>query len=95
MVKRYRPLLAVFTTRTLTMIRVLVVRTTEATVPACPMILGPSAVKIWPRAIDLAYALLWTAAALTVYTGLAYFRASFAHVRKLPAAPQPRRGELA
>ncbi len=59
------------------------------------MILGPSAVKIWPRAIDLAYALLWTAAALTVYTGLAYFRASFAHVRKLPAAPQRRRGELA
>ncbi|HEX4159829.1 MAG TPA: CDP-diacylglycerol--glycerol-3-phosphate 3-phosphatidyltransferase [Rhizomicrobium sp.] len=58
------------------------------------MILGPSAEKIWPRAIDVAYALLWTAAALTVYTGLAYFRAGFAHVRNLPAAPQPRPGEL-
>src|SRR5580698_8168761 len=41
------------------------------------MILGPSAEKIWPPAINLAYALLWTAAALTVYTGLAYFRAGF------------------
>jgi CDP-diacylglycerol--glycerol-3-phosphate 3-phosphatidyltransferase len=57
------------------------------------MILGPSAEKIWPRAVDVAYALLWTAAALTVYTGLAYFRAGFAHVRNLPPAPRPRPGE--
>jgi len=56
------------------------------------MILGPSAQKIWPPAIDVAYALLWTAAALTVYTGLAYFSAGFAHVRNLPASPRP--GEL-
>jgi cardiolipin synthase len=58
------------------------------------MILGPSAEKVWPLAIDVAYALLWTAAALTVYTGLAYFRAGFAHVRSLSAPPQPRTGEL-
>ena len=57
------------------------------------MILGPSAEKIWPPAINLAYALLWTAAALTVYTGLAYFRAGFAHVRGLQATAQPRPGE--
>jgi CDP-diacylglycerol--glycerol-3-phosphate 3-phosphatidyltransferase len=56
------------------------------------MILGPSAEKIWPLAIDVAYALLWTAAALTVYTGLAYFRAGFAHFRSLAAA-QPRTGQ--
>jgi cardiolipin synthase len=59
------------------------------------MILGPSAEKIWPRAIDLAAALLWTAAALTVYTGMAYFRAGLAHVRTMRAAPPNRPGELA
>jgi CDP-diacylglycerol--glycerol-3-phosphate 3-phosphatidyltransferase len=58
------------------------------------MILGPSAQKIWPPAIDVAYALLWTAAALTVYTGLAYFRAGFAHVRNLSAASRPQPGRL-
>jgi CDP-diacylglycerol--glycerol-3-phosphate 3-phosphatidyltransferase len=57
------------------------------------MILGPSGQKIWPRAIDLAYALLWTAAALTVYTGFAYLRAGIAHVRALSATPQPSAGE--
>jgi cardiolipin synthase (CMP-forming) len=56
------------------------------------MILGPSAQKIWPPAIDVAYALLWTAAALTVYTGLAYFSAGLAHLRSIRAAPRP--GEL-
>ncbi|HTT84798.1 MAG TPA: CDP-diacylglycerol--glycerol-3-phosphate 3-phosphatidyltransferase [Rhizomicrobium sp.] len=59
------------------------------------MILGPSAEKVWPRAIDFAYALLWTAAALTVYTGLAYFRAGLEHLRSVQAAPQSRRGEMA
>ena len=59
------------------------------------MILGPSAERIWPRAIDLAYALLWTAAGLTVYTGLAYFRAGIAHLRRIPSARQPHPGELA
>jgi cardiolipin synthase (CMP-forming) len=57
------------------------------------MILGPSAVKIWPLAIDVAYALLWTAAGLTVYTGLAYFRAGLAHVRNMQGSPQHRPGE--
>ncbi|HEY3638062.1 MAG TPA: CDP-diacylglycerol--glycerol-3-phosphate 3-phosphatidyltransferase [Rhizomicrobium sp.] len=55
------------------------------------MILGPSAEKIWPSSINLAYALLWTAAALTVYTGIAYFRAGLAHIR----SAQPQRGKLA
>ena len=59
------------------------------------MILGPSAEKIWPSAVDLAYGLLWTAAALTVYTGLAYFRAGLAHLRGLQASPPHRPGELA
>jgi cardiolipin synthase len=59
------------------------------------MILGPSAEKIWPRAVDVAYALLWTAAGLTVYTGLAYFRAGLAHVRAMRATTQDRPGELA
>ncbi|MGH6875817.1 MAG: CDP-diacylglycerol--glycerol-3-phosphate 3-phosphatidyltransferase [Rhizomicrobium sp.] len=59
------------------------------------MILGPSAEKIWPRAIDLADALLWIAAALTVYTGFAYLRAGIAHVRNAQPARQPRRGEVA
>jgi cardiolipin synthase len=59
------------------------------------MILGPSAEKIWPQAVDIAYALLWTAAALTFYTGLAYFRAGLAHVRSVRVGTQSRRGELA
>src|SRR5580658_3465486 len=54
------------------------------------MILGPSAVKIWPSAVDVAYALLWTAAALTVYTGLAYFRAGLAHVRAMRTTREQR-----
>lgn len=58
------------------------------------MILGPSAQKIWPDVIYLAYALLWVAAALTGYTGLAYFRAGVAHVRTNPA-PRSRPGEAA
>jgi phosphatidylglycerophosphate synthase len=59
------------------------------------MILGPSAEKIWPMAINVAYGLLWTAAALTVYTGLAYFRAGFAHLRRIQAPRRHRPGELA
>jgi cardiolipin synthase len=58
------------------------------------MILGPSAEKIWPSSINLAYALLWVAAGLTVYTGLAYFRAGLAHIRSMQAT-QRRPGELA
>jgi cardiolipin synthase (CMP-forming) len=57
------------------------------------MILGPSAEKIWPRAIDLAYALMWVAAALTVYTGFAYFRAGIIHATREAHAPQPEPGE--
>jgi cardiolipin synthase len=52
------------------------------------MILGPLANRIAPGAINLAYGLLWIAAALTVYTGLAYFRAGLAHARPDPIAPR-------
>ncbi|HEY1613916.1 MAG TPA: CDP-diacylglycerol--glycerol-3-phosphate 3-phosphatidyltransferase [Rhizomicrobium sp.] len=51
------------------------------------MILGPFAAKVVPAALAMAYMLLWVAAGLTVYTGYAYFRAGFAHVR--PGQPEP------
>ncbi len=53
------------------------------------MILGPLAEKIVTGSLGVAYALLWVAAALTVYTGYAYFRAGFAHVR--PGGSEPAR----
>jgi cardiolipin synthase len=53
------------------------------------MILGPMVDKIIPGALNFAHLLLWIAAALTVYTGLAYFRAGLAHVR---AEPTPQSG---
>jgi len=56
------------------------------------MILGPSADKIRPGAINLAYALLWIAAALTGYTGYAYLRAGVTYVRPDRAAPQTQPG---
>lgn len=48
------------------------------------LVLGPSADEIIPGIMTLAMAGLWAAAALTIYTGLAYFRAGFAHVRPAP-----------
>ena len=59
------------------------------------MLLGPDADRIVPGALYLAYMLLWIAAALTVYTGLAYLRAGIAHVRADQPAPQPRPGSPA
>ena len=56
------------------------------------MILGPLADKLAPGAINLAYALLWIAAALTVYTGYIYFRAGFDYARPDRATPQTRTG---
>jgi cardiolipin synthase len=56
------------------------------------MILGPLADKFVPGAINLAYALLWIAAALTVYTGYVYFRAGFDYARPDRATPQTRTG---
>jgi cardiolipin synthase (CMP-forming) len=56
------------------------------------MILGPVADQIVRGVLDLAYALLWIAAALTVYTGLAYLRAGLAHLRSSQPAPHTRPG---
>ena len=36
----------------------------------------------------IAYAMLWVAAALTVYTGVSYFRSGMAHLRPGPTAPK-------
>ncbi|HEY6577765.1 MAG TPA: CDP-diacylglycerol--glycerol-3-phosphate 3-phosphatidyltransferase [Rhizomicrobium sp.] len=56
------------------------------------MILGPIADKIVPGALDFAYALLWIAASLTVYTGFAYLQAGLAHLRAGQPAPNARPG---
>jgi hypothetical protein len=42
----------------------------------------------------IAYFLLWLAAALTVYTGVAYFRNGMAHLRPGPTPDSPRLGEI-
>jgi cardiolipin synthase len=44
------------------------------------MILGPIANKVIPGAILGAYVAMWIAAALTVYTGISYFRAGLRHL---------------
>jgi len=50
------------------------------------MILGPIAERWVPGSLALSYTALWVAAALTVWTGYAYFRAGLAFTRKrLPA----------
>ena len=46
------------------------------------MILGPIVDRWIPGSLALAYTTLWVAAALTVYTGYAYFRAGLAHTSK-------------
>ena len=45
------------------------------------MILGPIADRWVPGSLALAYAALWVAAALTVYTGYSYLRAGLAYAR--------------
>ena len=45
------------------------------------MILGPIADRFVPGAEAFAYIALWVAAALTVYTGYAYFSAGLVHLR--------------
>jgi hypothetical protein len=37
----------------------------------------------------VAYLLLWVAAALTVYTGVIYFRSGVAYLRPGPTPPEP------
>ena len=55
------------------------------------MILGPIANKVIPGAILGAYVAMWIAAALTVYTGISYFRAGLRHLH--PAlGPAPNAG---
>ena len=44
------------------------------------MILGPIANKVIPGALVGAYVAMWIAAALTVYTGISYFRAGLRHL---------------
>ncbi len=55
------------------------------------MILTPLAARFFPGAAGLTYAaiaylLLWIAAALTVYTGVIYFKNGVAHISPLPDA---------
>jgi cardiolipin synthase (CMP-forming) len=44
------------------------------------MILGPIANRVIPGALAGAYVAMWIAAALTVYTGIVYFRAGLRHL---------------
>jgi phosphatidylglycerophosphate synthase len=60
------------------------------------MILTPLADRMVPGAPSITYAaiayfLLWLAAALTVYTGVIYFRSGMAHLRPGPT-PEPNKG---
>ncbi len=64
--------------------RIAKMKTTIQMIAIGAMILGPTADRIVPGALRLAYGALWIAAGLTVYTGYAYFRAGLAHLR--PAA---------
>ena len=50
------------------------------------MILGPIANKVIPGAILGAYVAMWIAAALTVYTGISYFRAGLRHLHPAGSA---------
>ena len=74
--------------------RVAKFKTTIQMIAIGAMILGPIAERFIPGSVAFAYALLWIAAALTVYTGFEYFRAGVRHARPRPApkpAPQPAR----
>ena len=55
-------------------------KTTIQMIAIGAMILGPIAEHFIPGAKAFAYGALWLAAALTVYTGYAYFRAGLVHV---------------
>ena len=57
-------------------------KTTIQMVAIGAMILGPIADRWVPGSLALAYIALWVAAALTVYTGYSYLRASLAYARK-------------
>jgi len=60
-------------------------KTTIQMIAIGAMILGPIADKIIPGSAWFAYAALWIAAGLTVYTGIVYFSVGLAHI-------QPQRG---
>jgi len=63
-------------------------KTTIQMIAIGAMILGPIADKIVPGSAYLAYAALWIAAALTVYTGVVYFNEGMKHL-----APQRAPGD--
>ena len=56
-------------------------KTTIQMIAIGAMILGPIADQYIPGATYFAYAALWVAAALTVYTGVAYFNEGSKHIR--------------
>ena len=56
-------------------------KTTIQMIAIGAMILGPIADEYLPGASYFAYAALWVAAALTVYTGVAYFNEGSKHIR--------------
>ncbi len=56
-------------------------KTTIQMVAIGAMILGPIADRIFHGALNVAYAALWIAAGLTVWTGWVYFRAGLRHLR--------------
>jgi cardiolipin synthase len=57
-------------------------KTTIQMIAIGAMILGPIADRYVPGAEAFAYIALWVAAALTVYTGYAYFRAGLAYLSR-------------
>lgn len=59
-------------------------KTTIQMIAIGAMILGPIADRIVHGALDMAYGLLWAAAALTVWTGWVYFRAGLKYLRLAP-----------
>jgi cardiolipin synthase len=69
--------------------RIAKMKTTIQMVAIGAMILGPIAERYITGAQVLAYAALWVAAGLTVYTGYIYFRAGLVHVSPQPDAMRP------
>ena len=63
-------------------------KTTIQMIAIGAMILGPIAERFIPGAGYFAYAALWVAAALTVYTGVVYFNAGLAYLHPM-RAPEP------
>jgi CDP-diacylglycerol--glycerol-3-phosphate 3-phosphatidyltransferase len=60
-------------------------KTTIQMIAIGAMILGPIADEFLPGAAYFAYAALWVAAGLTVYTGVAYFSEGMKHIAPLRA----------